>query len=43
MNRSRFGGRPVQIGKPGSHVTTVEDVDPEAGTFTALGGNQGAI
>ena len=31
----------VPTGERGSHVTFVESVDPERGTFTAVGGNQG--
>jgi hypothetical protein len=31
----------VKTGEAGSHVTTVESVDPKTGKFTSIGGNQG--
>jgi hypothetical protein len=37
---SRFGGA-AQPGSPGSHTAIVESIDPQKGTFTMLGGNQG--
>jgi uncharacterized protein (TIGR02594 family) len=33
--------RGTPTGQTGSHVTFVENFNPQAGTFTAIGGNQG--
>lgn len=37
---ARWGGWPT--GHTGSHVTFVESIDPEHGTFVGVGGNQGS-
>jgi hypothetical protein len=41
VRRVSLGGQPVSTGSTGSHVTFVENYNPKAGTFTAIGGNQG--